>query len=231
MQKLKIKGKVFLGLYGGLGFFVHILYRLGEYQARKSAEMPVQYEFSLNESIILGIPFSIFIGLLIYAITERFERRSSDFGKNAIFCGVSNYITFFSINSVFFLLMIGALPGSVIIPFVFGGILGISSFLNIQFKEEPSRGLDARKLEHEELRLVVKLFAEITAIILTGAIIVSVIAVWKGYFPNIPSHILQIITLYFVIALYAIVGVFGIIAQIFKRMKKIRSKLGKSRKG
>lgn len=223
------KGKVLLGLYGGFGFFLHVFYRVAECHIRKSAGMFIPYEFSLTEVIILGIPLSVLIGVLIYIITRYFEHglvRFRNFGKNAISCGVSNTIIFFLTACVFSLLTIGAKPGGVIIPFVFGGILGVLSFSYIQFKE-PFGKIENLKLEHEELRLVVRIFTEATVIFLTGAIIIIVISVWGGYFPDVPTHITQIFTLYTGITLYAVVGVLGVVAQMFIRMKKIRQEIGK----
>lgn len=229
LQKFKIRAKVLLGLYGGFGTLLLVLYRVAEYHIRKSAGMPVLYEFSVTENIVLGI-IGIIIGLSIYKITDYFERGPGRYGKNAISCGVINFIIFFSVLSVFLLLTGGATPGGVIIPFAFGGILGVSSFFHIQFKV-PLGEIEALKLEHGELGLIVRLLTETTVIFITGAIIVSAFFMWRGYFPDYTTYVIQIFALYAVLTLYGVAGVFGIIAQIFRRMKKIRTKLDRSRKG
>jgi len=236
MEKLKksvrtgTKAKVLLGLYAGFGSFFLILYPAIEGHIRKSAGLYAgDFYFPLIEGIIGGIIFGISVGFAIYKITKYFELKSdctSTIEKNAVYCGILNFIVVFVISGAFLSYELGPVWGWMLTLFMFSGIVGILGYLNINFRESlKGIKLEGLKIEHEELRLILNSLILATMAFLTGAVVMTAVYYLQKYLPDIPKYVHQTITLYAAQILYFFVGVFWIFSLILGRMGKIRAKI------
>jgi MFS family permease len=197
------------------------------------------YGFSAAKGFAYGLFFGTLVAILTYLIIVFFKRkvaRTRDVtgGKMGAYCGLLNFVVISGGSAIFTFLFTPVLlsPGNVLVIFVIGGIVGISSFYLMMFKrplggfKNPEVELEALKLEHEEHRHTLQLITWTTAIYASSMVIQSAIAYWGKYFPEVPEPILVQLTLYAAFVAYILVGLFlGVIAQIYGRMEKIRIRI------